>query len=92
VPLRTSQRGLPTTSIEKAIQSPSRAFNRIGSTRLGNQGIGARNITIAVRIPGLTLRSVDVFLHNIGDIAIKLAFGKASAKKELTNIATDRQQ
>jgi len=38
------------------------------------------------------LRSVDVFLHNIGDIAIELTFGKASAKKELTNIATDCQQ
>jgi hypothetical protein len=59
---------------------------------LGNQGISARNITIAVRIPSLTLRAVYVLLDDISHIVLELTFGKVSAKKELTDIATDCQQ
>jgi len=59
---------------------------------LGKQGISARNITIAVCIPGLALRAVYVFLDDVSNIIIELTFGKVSAKKELTDIATDRQQ
>ncbi|MCX5950677.1 MAG: hypothetical protein NT158_05815, partial [Cyanobacteria bacterium] len=46
----------------------------------------------AVRIPGLTLRAVDVFLDDISHMVLELTFGKVSAEKELTDIATDRQQ
>jgi hypothetical protein len=86
------QWGLPATSIEKTIQSPSSTLNREGFAGLGNQGISARNITIAVRIPGLTLRAFDVFLDDICHIVIELTFCKFSADKELTDIATNRQQ
>jgi hypothetical protein len=83
---------LPATSIEKAIQAPSGTLDRVGPAGLGNQGISARNITIAVRIPGLTLRAVYVFLDDISYIVFELTFGKVSAYKELTDIATDCQQ
>jgi hypothetical protein len=90
--LKPIQWGLPATSIEKTIQSPSSTLDRVGFAGLGYQGISARNITIAVRIPGLTLRAVYVFLDDISHIAVELTLGKVSAKKELTDIATDRQQ
>jgi hypothetical protein len=83
---------LPATPIEKTIQSPSSTLDRVGFAGLGNQGISARNITIAVRIPGLTLRAVYGFLDDISHIVIELTFGKISAYKELTDIATNRQQ
>jgi hypothetical protein len=83
---------LPATSIEETIQSPSSTLDREGFAGLGNQGISARNITIAVRIPGLTLRAIYVFLDDISHIVIELTFCKFSADKELTDIATDRQQ
>jgi hypothetical protein len=86
------QWSLPATSIEKTIQSPSSTLDRVRIAGLGCQGICARNITIAIRIPGLTLRTVYVFLDDISHIAVELTLGKASAKKELTDIATDRQQ
>jgi hypothetical protein len=38
------------------------------------------------------LRAVYVLLDDISHIVIELTFGKVSAKKELTDIATDRQQ
>jgi len=90
--LEPIQWGLPATSIENTIQSPSSTFDREGFAGLGNQGISARNITIAVRIPGLTLRAVDGFLDDICHIVIELTFCKFSADKELTDIATNRQQ
>jgi hypothetical protein len=83
---------LPAASIEKTIQSPSSTLDRVGFAGLGNQGISARNITIAVRIPRLALRAVYVFLDDVSHIVLELSFGKVSAKKELTDIATDRQQ
>jgi len=38
------------------------------------------------------LRAVYVFLDDISYIVFELSFGKVSAYKELTDIATDRQQ
>jgi hypothetical protein len=86
------QWGLPATSIEKTIQSPSSTLDRVRFAGLGDQGISARNITIAVRIPGLTLRAVHGFLDDICHIVLELTFGKISTYKELTDIPTNRQQ
>jgi hypothetical protein len=38
------------------------------------------------------LRAVDVLLDDIRYIVLELTFGKVSAKKELTDVTTDRQQ
>ncbi len=90
--LEPIQWGLPATAIENTIQSPSSTLDRVGFARLGSQGISARNIPIAVRIPGLTLRAVYGFLDDNSYIVIELTFGKISAYKELTDVATNRQQ